>query len=116
MSLPEIAINFGIMLGFVADYAFLPLPPSVNWRLMLGLGVVMPTILIILTLTVMPESPRWLLFNGRWVEQTAFVSNNRRDITIPDPSSFSRLRLTHLSPFWGLELRHRSHLTTIWLA
>lgn len=65
VSLTEVAINFGILLGFVADYAFLGVGPGLDWRLMLGLGMVMPSILILLSLTIMPESPRWLLMQGR---------------------------------------------------
>ena len=53
------------MLGFLADFVFLNLPPGLNWRVMLGLGIIMPSILIILSVTVMPESPRWLLVQGR---------------------------------------------------
>lgn len=65
VSFSEIAINLGILLGFVSNYAFLGVGPGLDWRLMLGLGMVMPSILILLSLTVMPESPRWLLMQGR---------------------------------------------------
>lgn len=51
VSFSEICINIGLMLGFVADAVLLPLPSGVNWRIMLGLGMVMPFILIILTCT-----------------------------------------------------------------
>lgn len=51
VSFSEICINIGLMLGFVADAVLLPLPSGVNWRIMLGLGMVMPSILIILTCT-----------------------------------------------------------------
>lgn len=65
VSLSEVAINFGILLGFISDFAFLGVGPGWDWRLMLGLGMVMPTILVVLSLTVMPESPRWLLMQDR---------------------------------------------------
>lgn len=44
-----------------------------DWRLMLGLGMLMPSILIILSLTIMPESPRWLLMQGRKEEAMAVL-------------------------------------------
>jgi len=61
----EIADNLGILLGYVADYALYRLPMGLNWRLMLGLGIIMPSVLVTLSITVMPESPRWLLKYGR---------------------------------------------------
>jgi hypothetical protein len=65
---------FVIRLGFIADYLLLPLKMGLNWRLMLGLGCVMPSILIVLVLTVMPESPRWLCLKGRHEEVGTFAS------------------------------------------
>lgn len=58
MSMSEIAINVGILLGMAADYSFLTLPDGTNWKVMLGLGLVLPTVLLVMTLTIMPESPR----------------------------------------------------------
>jgi hypothetical protein len=59
VSMSEIAINMGILLGMAADYAFLTLPDGTDWRLMLGLGLILPSVLLVLTLTIMPESPRF---------------------------------------------------------
>ena len=61
----EIGLNVGIILGFVADYAFRGLPPSSAWRSMLGAGLIMPLFIVVLSATVMPESPRWLVAHGR---------------------------------------------------
>ncbi len=74
------------MLGFIADYAFLGMPRGYDWRLMLGLGMVMPVIIIVLTFTVMPESPRWLLMKGRHEEAIAVL---RR--TYPRTTNFDRM-------------------------
>jgi MFS family permease len=72
--------------GFIADYAFLNLAPGLGWRLMLGLGVVIPCILIVLTFTVMPESPRWLLMKDRRNEAMAVLKR-----TYPGTTDFGRL-------------------------
>jgi len=64
-TLSDIAISVGILLGFIANYAFADLPRGENWRMMPLCGAIGPTTLIILSLTVMPESPRWLAVQGR---------------------------------------------------
>ncbi|PON50562.1 Sugar/inositol transporter [Parasponia andersonii] len=63
-SLPEVFITFGILLGYVLNYAFSNLPGRINWRLMLGLAAV-PAFGIGLGVMVMPESPRWLAMKGK---------------------------------------------------
>ena len=64
----EMSANIGIMLGFSFNLLFKDLPEDVNWRVMLLCGIFLPTVLIILTLTFMPESPRWLITKGRTQE------------------------------------------------
>ncbi|KAL2932040.1 putative polyol transporter 4 [Bienertia sinuspersici] len=38
-SFPEIFINFGILLGYISNYAFSGLPSHISWRIMLGVGI-----------------------------------------------------------------------------
>ncbi|KAI5012335.1 hypothetical protein ZWY2020_024469 [Hordeum vulgare] len=57
-------INLGILLGYVSNYAFARLPLHLGWRFMLGIGAV-PSVLLALLLSGMPESPRWLVMKGR---------------------------------------------------
>lgn len=64
VSLNEVAINIGILLGFVAGYVFSGLDDNVSWRWMLGIGA-LPPLIILVSLLVMPESPRWLVKYGR---------------------------------------------------
>ena len=61
----DVAINGGILLGYVVGYIIqlLPatiLPEWIKWRLMLGLGAILPVIVLIF-LKKLPESPRWLM-------------------------------------------------------
>lgn len=63
-SFPEIFINFGILLGYVANYAFSGLPAHINWRIMLAVGI-LPSVFIAFALFIIPESPRWLVMQNR---------------------------------------------------
>uniref|UniRef100_J3MME8 Major facilitator superfamily (MFS) profile domain-containing protein n=1 Tax=Oryza brachyantha TaxID=4533 RepID=J3MME8_ORYBR len=63
-SFPEVFINFGILLGYVSNYAFSRLPLRLGWRVMLGIGAA-PSVLLALMVLGMPESPRWLVMKGR---------------------------------------------------
>ena len=65
VSWSEIAINIGILLGFVAAWCFADVGSDTAWRAMLALGAILPSVLFVLTLTVMPETPRWLVQKGR---------------------------------------------------
>ncbi|CAJ1961624.1 unnamed protein product [Sphenostylis stenocarpa] len=70
-SFPEIFINFGILLGYISNYAFSRLPVHINWRIMLGVGI-LPSVVIALALFVIPESPRWLVVQNR-IEEARVV-------------------------------------------
>lgn len=70
-SFPEIFINLGILLGYISNYAFSRLPAHINWRVMLGVGI-LPSVFIALALFVIPESPRWLVMQGR-IDEARFV-------------------------------------------
>ncbi|GKA07479.1 polyol transporter 5-like protein [Tanacetum coccineum] len=63
-SFPEVFINAGILLGYVSNYAFSKLPDHLGWRFMLGIGAI-PSIFLALGVLGMPESPRWLVMQGR---------------------------------------------------
>jgi len=57
----EIGIDVGVMLGFASSIVLYNVPDALEWRLMLGLGAVLPAVMIYLCRYVLPESPRWLL-------------------------------------------------------
>ncbi|KAK9165569.1 hypothetical protein Scep_000760 [Stephania cephalantha] len=63
-SFPEVFINAGIMFGYVSNYAFRNLPQHLSWRLMLGVGAI-PSVFLGFGVLTMPESPRWLVMQGR---------------------------------------------------
>ncbi|GMP48224.1 hypothetical protein CsSME_00015649 [Camellia sinensis var. sinensis] len=64
VSFPEVFGNAGILLGYVSNYAFSKLPLHLGWRFMLGVGVI-PSVFLALGVLAMPESPRWLVLQGR---------------------------------------------------
>ncbi|KAF9694492.1 hypothetical protein EKO04_007324 [Ascochyta lentis] len=55
---------FGIMLGNIMGVAFYSLPDDVAWRYMLGSSFV-PPLFVMIQVYFCPESPRWLLQNGK---------------------------------------------------
>ncbi|KAK8985264.1 hypothetical protein V6N11_068531 [Hibiscus sabdariffa] len=63
-SFPEVCINVGILFGYVSNYTFSKLPLSIGWRLMLGIGAI-PSVFLVFAVLAMPESPQWLVMQGR---------------------------------------------------
>nr|AEX55225.1 sugar transporter [Allium sativum] len=63
-SFPEMFINLGILLGYVSNFAFKGLPRHYGWRVMLGIGAI-PSVFLAVGVLGMPESPRWLVMQGR---------------------------------------------------
>lgn len=64
-SFPEVFVNVGILLGYVSNYAFSKLPIQLGWRFMLGIGFIPSVFLVAVVILIMPESPRWLVMQGR---------------------------------------------------
>lgn len=61
VSLNQLAITTGILVSYLIDYW---LSASQNWRLMFGLAAI-PAVVLFLGTLVQPESPHWLVSNGR---------------------------------------------------
>lgn len=57
-------VAFGVMLGSIFNRAFIGIPGSTSWRLMLGASFVAPLLVAALILFV-PESPRYLIANHK---------------------------------------------------
>ncbi|CCH42225.1 putative membrane protein [Wickerhamomyces ciferrii] len=63
---------FGIMLGYVFCLAFYHIPDrgiggGLNWRIMLGSAMI-PATIALFQIPFIPESPRWLMGKGRYME------------------------------------------------
>ncbi|GJN32898.1 hypothetical protein PR202_gb21440 [Eleusine coracana subsp. coracana] len=71
-SLPETAVNLGILLGYLSNYAFAGLPLRLGWRVMLGISAP-PSVVLAFMVLGMPESPRWLVMKGRLAQARAVL-------------------------------------------
>jgi sugar porter (SP) family MFS transporter len=69
-SLNQIFIVSGILIAFLVGYW---LAPSGNWRGMFA-GALVPAVILLAGLTVLPETPRWLLKAGREQDARAVLA------------------------------------------
>lgn len=74
-ALGQLAIVTGILLAYLTGYA---LQPSGQWRLMLGLTVI-PAAALVGLLCFVPESPRWLVQQGRMPEARGVLARLGRE-------------------------------------
>ena len=72
VSVNQLAIVTGILLAYFVNWLFAGAGPA-NWRWMFGVGAV-PSVLFFLLLLGVPESPRWLVKNGREDEARAVLA------------------------------------------
>ena len=68
---------FGIMLGTAFNLAVFKVP-NINWRLMLG-APFLPAVPLLLMIYMCPESPRWYMKKGRYVEAWNSMCQLRHD-------------------------------------
>ncbi|XP_076929439.1 polyol transporter 5-like isoform X2 [Bidens hawaiensis] len=116
-SFPEVFINVGILLGYVSNYAFSKLPLHLGWRFMLGIGGV-PSIFLALGVLGMPESPRWLVMQGRLGDAKRVLDKTS------DSLEESKLRLADIKEAVGIpedycnddivQVSRQSHGEGIW--
>ncbi|QSO48913.1 sugar porter family MFS transporter [Alicyclobacillus mengziensis] len=73
-SLNQLMIVIGILLAYIVNYIF---SPTGDWRWMLGLAFV-PGIILLIGMSLLPESPRWLLKQGREGEARSILDALRK--------------------------------------
>lgn len=68
ISMYQLMINFGIVIAFISDTV---IAPTESWRLMLGI-ISIPAFLLVLAVSRLPDSPRWLASKG-FTKEALFV-------------------------------------------
>lgn len=85
-SLNQIFIVLGILIAFLVSYG---LGSSSNWRAMFA-GAIVPAVVLFFGLIALPETPRWLLKNGRADEARSVLVSSHGTADIDD--EISRIR------------------------
>jgi sugar porter (SP) family MFS transporter len=79
VSVNQLAIVTGILLSYSVNYGLTGAGPS-NWRWMFA-SAALPSVLFLVALLFVSESPRWLVQNGREAEAERFLARiNGRDV------------------------------------
>ncbi|GKV19746.1 hypothetical protein SLEP1_g29970 [Rubroshorea leprosula] len=115
-SFPEVFINIGVLFGYVSNYAFSKLSTHLGWRMMLGVGAI-PSVALAIGVLAMPESPRWLVMQGRLGEARRVLNKTS------DSKEEAQIKLSDIKDAAGIPLdcdndivqvAKRSHGEGVW--
>lgn len=91
----QLMIVTGIFIAYLTNFLFIHLGEN-SWRWMLGIMVV-PAALFAILLRSIPESPRWLILNGRDEEAKAVFAKTG------EPDAMAVIQLEHQLEHYGLK-------------
>lgn len=106
----EIGVNVGLVFGFATAIIFYGVRRSLEWRLILYMGALLPIVMIYLVMFVMPESPRWLVNCGKEEEAKAVLRDVYPHGFNVDPviddikEALERERIAEQNVGWGVIL------------
>jgi MFS transporter, SP family, galactose:H+ symporter len=99
VTLNQLAIVTGIVVAYYVDYLF---SGSSNWRAMF-ISAVIPSILLLIALIFLPESPRWLAASGRYDDARRILSRvESAEETERNMEELRRVTETDRISFWDL--------------
>ncbi|CCH41272.1 High-affinity hexose transporter HXT6 [Wickerhamomyces ciferrii] len=87
----QLMITFGIFLGYCTNFGTKTYSNSAQWRIPLGLCFFW-ALLMIFGMTLMPESPRYLIEVGRIEEAQVSIAKSNK-ISVDDPSVFGEVEI-----------------------
>jgi len=72
VTLNQLMITIGILVSYVTDYLLSNDADTESWRWMFLVGFV-PALILLIGMSFLPETPRWLISKGRWEEGKAVL-------------------------------------------
>ncbi|WP_414040009.1 sugar porter family MFS transporter [Acidithiobacillus sp. M4-SHS-6] len=107
VTINQFYITVGIFVSYIADYLLSGFTDG--WRWMLGLGII-PGVILLIGMTILPESPRWLSGRGLVMRAEAALRflRNQLDVSV-ELGALRRdvVEGTRLAAPWSLLFEHK---------